>query len=290
MNHRSVNGRHAYLQAIAGRLFCVDMKSKNGVVWERGREPSGWVDGRRGVRIGPLRIRAEGGAEPVGRKIPSRRDPRTSRATDRHPGVPPGTRPAPLATGPRPDLDRSRPRLPALHGGPRGIEVPLQSAPHSRGGLDRQPSRTGWDQGQRPARPLGAVDDRDQIQVGPYLFQIHCEGTSADRSRVGKTALGALTVLASPPGWPSTPRDGDDGPTARTPGPCPPVVAAAREQVEAPRQSCPAGSRARRTRFHPDGGPVRPDAAADVRSVPAGHDDDDPGLRVAPTRAAGADP
>ena len=58
----ALSRRHAYLQAIAGRLFCVDLCSRTGTHW--GAEPGlwGWVDAERGVRIGPYTIRSREGA------------------------------------------------------------------------------------------------------------------------------------------------------------------------------------------------------------------------------------
>jgi hypothetical protein len=64
-----VSRRHAYLQLIAGSLFCVDLQSRTGTRW--GDEPGLWGWARRdpGVRIGPFRLwpRAE---EPAGPPSP----------------------------------------------------------------------------------------------------------------------------------------------------------------------------------------------------------------------------
>jgi pSer/pThr/pTyr-binding forkhead associated (FHA) protein len=64
--HPLVRSRQAYLQVIAGHLFCVDLGGRPRVVWEEGRGRSGWVDGRSGVAFGPYRIRAKGGATQAG--------------------------------------------------------------------------------------------------------------------------------------------------------------------------------------------------------------------------------
>ncbi len=81
LTDRRVSRRHAYLQAIAGEVFCVDIGSRAGVYWGRLRRPSGWVDREQGVIINPFRMRrgeadaAAGGpagadrpADPLGRQ------------------------------------------------------------------------------------------------------------------------------------------------------------------------------------------------------------------------------
>jgi pSer/pThr/pTyr-binding forkhead associated (FHA) protein len=56
-----VSRRHAYFQLIAGRLFCLDLRSRTGTHWERGPRRSGWLDYGQAVRIGPLWLRLLGG-------------------------------------------------------------------------------------------------------------------------------------------------------------------------------------------------------------------------------------
>ena len=65
IDHPEVSRRHAYFQALAGRVFCVDLSSRTGVRWADGARPVGWVDRGRGVEVGPFRLRFEGveGAE-----------------------------------------------------------------------------------------------------------------------------------------------------------------------------------------------------------------------------------
>lgn len=60
LEHPDVSGRHAYLQVLGGRLFCVDLDSRAGLRWGDGRRPYGWLDGEQGVGIGPFRLRAVG--------------------------------------------------------------------------------------------------------------------------------------------------------------------------------------------------------------------------------------
>src|SRR4051794_22134693 len=43
VDHWQVSRRHAYLQLIAGRPFCVDLGSRTGTHWEDGPRRSGWL-------------------------------------------------------------------------------------------------------------------------------------------------------------------------------------------------------------------------------------------------------
>jgi hypothetical protein len=52
-----VGQRHAYLQLIDGRLRCIDLDSRTGIIWDDGDRESGWFSAWRGVTIGPYRIR-----------------------------------------------------------------------------------------------------------------------------------------------------------------------------------------------------------------------------------------
>jgi hypothetical protein len=52
-----VSRRHAYLQVIAGRVFCVDLGSRTGIRWDEVSRPSGWLLGDRALGVGPYAIR-----------------------------------------------------------------------------------------------------------------------------------------------------------------------------------------------------------------------------------------
>ena len=60
LNHAHVSRRHAYLQLIGGRMFCMDLRSRTGTFWESGPKRSGWLDIGQAVRIGPYSIRTLG--------------------------------------------------------------------------------------------------------------------------------------------------------------------------------------------------------------------------------------
>jgi pSer/pThr/pTyr-binding forkhead associated (FHA) protein len=59
-----VSQRHAYLQVIAGHVFCLDLGSRGGTRWEGENRPSGWLAPGGMVRIGPFEVRLVG----VGRR------------------------------------------------------------------------------------------------------------------------------------------------------------------------------------------------------------------------------
>jgi hypothetical protein len=56
LNHADVSRRHAYLQAIYGRIFCVDLGSRTGTHWGESSRKSGWLDRDVSVRIGPYHV------------------------------------------------------------------------------------------------------------------------------------------------------------------------------------------------------------------------------------------
>jgi pSer/pThr/pTyr-binding forkhead associated (FHA) protein len=55
---RQASRRHAYLQAVAGRVIGIDLKSRMGTFWDDQAGPRswGWLDTGRSIRIGPYRI------------------------------------------------------------------------------------------------------------------------------------------------------------------------------------------------------------------------------------------
>jgi anti-anti-sigma factor len=55
-----VSYRHAYLQVIEGRVFCIDLASRNGVFWPDGPRKFGWLAPGEPVQIGPYTVRVLG--------------------------------------------------------------------------------------------------------------------------------------------------------------------------------------------------------------------------------------
>jgi anti-anti-sigma regulatory factor len=56
LNHPDISRRHAYLQAIYGRIFCVDLGSRTGTHWGDAARKSGWLDPDLPIRVGPYQI------------------------------------------------------------------------------------------------------------------------------------------------------------------------------------------------------------------------------------------
>jgi pSer/pThr/pTyr-binding forkhead associated (FHA) protein len=51
-----VSRRHAYLQVLAGRAFCLDLHSRTGVFFDDVLQPAGWLPEGPGLRLGPYRL------------------------------------------------------------------------------------------------------------------------------------------------------------------------------------------------------------------------------------------
>lgn len=57
-----VSYRHAYVQAVAGRICCIDLGSRNGTRWPSGAAPWGWMASEEQLGIGPFEMRLAAGA------------------------------------------------------------------------------------------------------------------------------------------------------------------------------------------------------------------------------------
>lgn len=60
LSDAQVSFRHAYFQVIEGRVFCVDLASRNGVAWPDGPRKFGWVPQNTFLQIGPYRLQVIG--------------------------------------------------------------------------------------------------------------------------------------------------------------------------------------------------------------------------------------
>jgi pSer/pThr/pTyr-binding forkhead associated (FHA) protein len=65
LNHPQVSRRHAFFQAIAGRVFCIDLESRTNLYWEGESNPRtrGWLDQGCRVAIGSYGLRCAGAEE-----------------------------------------------------------------------------------------------------------------------------------------------------------------------------------------------------------------------------------
>jgi hypothetical protein len=139
LDHGQVSRRHAYLQLIGGRLFCVDLGSRTGTTLASGGAGSGWVERASPIEIGPMSLRLREGdrdrADPAGEPSPLTRP-----YLRRHPL--PGAR-LEIASGKKPPtswrIGRALVligRLAALQAAahePRLVAVLLQPDPHPAG-------------------------------------------------------------------------------------------------------------------------------------------------------------
>jgi anti-anti-sigma regulatory factor len=56
LEHTDVSRRHAYLQAVFGRIFCVDLGSRTGTHWGETTRKSGWLDAAVPIGVGPYQV------------------------------------------------------------------------------------------------------------------------------------------------------------------------------------------------------------------------------------------
>jgi pSer/pThr/pTyr-binding forkhead associated (FHA) protein len=59
LDHWQVSRRHAYLQLIGGRFYCIDLGSRTGTHGGDATRRSGWLEPGRSIQIGPYTIRPE---------------------------------------------------------------------------------------------------------------------------------------------------------------------------------------------------------------------------------------
>lgn len=72
LDDEQVSRRHAYLQIVNGRLYCVDLASRTGIHWDDGTHGSGWLNQDRSLAIGPYVIRIRDGLTDLHSTPPSR--------------------------------------------------------------------------------------------------------------------------------------------------------------------------------------------------------------------------
>src|SRR4051812_37792490 len=61
LDDKQVSRRHAYLQVVAGRVFCADLGSRTGTHRPDGAGTAGWLEADQAIRIGPYTLRPRGG-------------------------------------------------------------------------------------------------------------------------------------------------------------------------------------------------------------------------------------
>ena len=215
--HQQVSKRHAYLQVIAGRVFCVDLGSREGILWEGGTGPSGWMEGGSPIWIGPYRIKLREDGLDTAKSLTA-------------PALPSPLSHPMSGTIPLPDVAleflkfRTRSswqmndRVLALVGRSRDCQVRIPDLSVSRFhcSLLRTPlgvwvvdllGREGI-QINGENVPWARLDDGDELSVGKYQFRIRCIPNSGRGHRlegppgVKTRALNAPGPRPSPPGRP----------------------------------------------------------------------------------------
>jgi pSer/pThr/pTyr-binding forkhead associated (FHA) protein len=71
LDHWQVSRRHAYLQLIEGRYYCVDLGSRTGTHGGDSAERSGWLEPGRAIQIGPYAVRPEDAGSAVRSSAPA---------------------------------------------------------------------------------------------------------------------------------------------------------------------------------------------------------------------------
>jgi hypothetical protein len=66
LNDPALNRRHCYLQALGSKVLCIELRGGLAPSRARRRAPAGWIDARRGVRVGNTTLRLDDGTERAG--------------------------------------------------------------------------------------------------------------------------------------------------------------------------------------------------------------------------------
>jgi hypothetical protein len=180
----AVSVRHAYMQLIAGRLFCIDLHSRTGVYWDGKLEPRGWVKPGQTLGIGPFQVRLlEGGqaesVEPVA--LPS---PLAASPADLDPL--PGVRLRLVNGSPRTTLSWRMQRSLALLGRAGGCKVRIVGPGVSMVHCSLVRTLKGLWVVNVPGRDMlvngrlarfALLDEGDELQVGKAVFRVQYDPT-----------------------------------------------------------------------------------------------------------------
>ncbi len=200
-----VSRRHAYLQRLGGRVFCVDLGSRTGVRWEGTPRPAGWLRPNQRVQIGPFTLElaaASGGGEGPGDEAEEPRDPLQDRVSTSS-ALPQLTVEVGNEVKSRLQMNREL----VLVGSSPDCRVRLRDADLSRHHcslitmpegvwvVDLLSGNGTFLNGQPIRRAL--VKAGDQLQVGPYTLRLWYPNVSAETSRPVLSEIPAETPASS---------------------------------------------------------------------------------------------
>jgi pSer/pThr/pTyr-binding forkhead associated (FHA) protein len=239
LDHGGVSRRHALLQAVAGRVFVVDLNSRSKVHWE-GEEDSrshGWFDHDRFIQVGPYRMRRRDNQvdADASRELPDPRSLLQAETSDSD-GLPRASLELPIRTGNRPSQWFLESRL-ALVGRSDECQLVLTDDSISKfhAALLRTPSGV-WviDLLAREGTHVNGarvrwawLGDGDALRLGRFTFVVRYETSLGQISR-RDVPLDAGADLAAHVGTELAVRTGDNGHKP----PVPAVRSSGRSRIE----------------------------------------------------------
>jgi pSer/pThr/pTyr-binding forkhead associated (FHA) protein len=196
-----VSRRHAYLQQLGGRVFCVDLGSRTGIRWEGEPRLAGWLRPDQKIQIGPFTLELAMDFPPEagpGDGAAEHGNPLRDRVND-HSASPQLT----VEVGNEVKSRLQMNRVMVLVGSSPECRVRLRDAGISRHhcSLVRTPegvwvvdllSGTGTCLNGRPIRSA-LLKAGDQLQVGPYTLRIWHPDVTSEQPRLGVSDIPAET-------------------------------------------------------------------------------------------------
>ena len=319
LDHAEVSRRHVYLQMIEGRAFWIDLESRTGSRDEKKAQKFGWLEGVNTLCVGPYVIRrlandSQTAHDSQDDELP-RDTPLIAQAYSRGP-LPEVT--LEFLNGPSQSTCWPVHRVMSLIGSASGCKFRLTDPSVSRfhGSLLRMPAglwivdllgKGGITVDEVPIR-FHHLMNGEVLGIGRYQLRVRCR-LQDQGSRNGLSDLGRSTLVARRPrqnhasnklklpDWDTSALAFEMGPQgakkAQFPQPVQPVSSFPNVEIMSSGSGFPAqfGTiRFDRIGTSAFGQSVRPHAAADVRSVPAGHGHDGPDVRDDAPRSDGSDP
>jgi pSer/pThr/pTyr-binding forkhead associated (FHA) protein len=214
-----VSRRHAYLQVLAGAVYCVDLASRTGVRWDGEPRLAGWVTAEGTLQIGPFFLRLSEATPPAPTPVEGRApcDPMAADSPD--------APPAPawsleLPGGMRWRINRgltlvgrsSRCKLrPNTHGASQ-FHCSLVRTDEGLWVVDLLSRRGTHVNGQRVA--WSRLEEGDELRVGRVVLRLRGEASPAGGVSVALGEGAGAAYLSPPPDAPEEEEEGTAGPTS----------------------------------------------------------------------------